>query len=563
MRLPGLLVSLRHRDFRLLMTATVVSVVCSWAYSVALTVWIFQETRSPGWVGAATIGRFVPALLFSAYAGVIAERFERVRLLVVLDVASAVVMVALALETAVHAAVVLTIVTAALTSTMSTVYEPAATALTPQVVGEADLGAANALRNTLENVVVIAGPALGAGLLLVGPPSVVISLNAASFLASALIVSRVRARSQPVDVSEGSQAGPVRQMLVGVQAITASPTAAVLVAYSVVASFVYGIDTVQFVVLSQDVLGTGAEGYGYLLMGLGVGGVAVAAFVPRIERLPRLGPVILLGIALYCLPTLLFLTTSSPLLAFVVEVVRGAGTLVVDVLALTALQRSLPSDQMARVFGAFYALVLAAILLGAYLTPVAIGAFGLTASLWLAGAAIPVASLAGIPALWGMDRQAALRRTRLASMVALLERCDLFAAISPGALEQLAGAADRIDVRPGEVVVQQGQAADAFYVVVEGRLGVSADTDAAQGLRLGELDAGDYFGEIGLIERIPRTATVTATAASQLLRVTGANFLAALTEATPSVALLEGAAARLRRTHPLLEAGRHLAVQDG
>ncbi len=41
---PGLLTSLRHRDFRLLMEATAVSVACSWAYSVALTVWIFQET---------------------------------------------------------------------------------------------------------------------------------------------------------------------------------------------------------------------------------------------------------------------------------------------------------------------------------------------------------------------------------------------------------------------------------------------------------------------------------------------------------------------------------------
>ena len=100
MRQPGLLTSLRHRDFRLLMGATAVSVACSWAYNVALTVWIFEETGSAAWVGAATIGRFLPALLFSAYAGVIAERFERVRLMVILDLDSAVVMLVLALEMA-------------------------------------------------------------------------------------------------------------------------------------------------------------------------------------------------------------------------------------------------------------------------------------------------------------------------------------------------------------------------------------------------------------------------------------------------------------------------------
>ncbi|MDQ3028856.1 MAG: MFS transporter, partial [Actinomycetota bacterium] len=94
------------------MEATAVSVACSWAYNVALTVWIFQETGSAAWVGAATIGRFVPALLFSAYAGVIAERFERVRLMVVLDLASMVVMLLLALQTAVHAPVALAIFTA-------------------------------------------------------------------------------------------------------------------------------------------------------------------------------------------------------------------------------------------------------------------------------------------------------------------------------------------------------------------------------------------------------------------------------------------------------------------
>jgi CRP-like cAMP-binding protein/predicted MFS family arabinose efflux permease len=562
MKLPDLFTSLRHRDFRLLMEATAISVACSWAYNVALTVWIFNETGSAAWVGAATIGRFVPALLFSAYAGVIAERFERVRLMVVLDLASTVVMLVLALETAVHAPVALAILTAAITSTMGTVYEPAATALTPQVVGERDLGSANALRNTLENVLIIAGPAIGALLLIAGPPSVCILLNAVSFFVSAIIVSRIHARSAPVDVTEGGEAGPFRQMLVGLKAIVTSETAAVLVAYSVVASFVFGVDTVQFVILSRDVLGTGAEGYGYLLMGLGVGGVLMAGFIPRIERLPRLGPVILLGIAFYCAPTLLFLVVSSPVVAFAIEVVRGAGTLVVDVLAMTALQRALPSDQMGRVFGAFGGLVLLAIVIGAYVTPIGIDVFGLDATLWLAGAAIPVLCLLGVPALRVMDRQAAARLAELAPRIELLERCDLFASISPGALEQLAGAADYIEVALGEFVVREGEEADAFYVVASGRLTVTSRGEAGREQYLGELGAGEYFGEIGLIERIPRTATVKTLEPNRLLRVSGQDFLDALTEAAPSVALMEGASARLRRTHPSLSVSQ-AAGSDG
>jgi CRP-like cAMP-binding protein/predicted MFS family arabinose efflux permease len=546
----GLLSSLRHRDFRLLMGAFVTSTVGSWAYNVALTVWIFQETHSAGWVGAATIGRFLPALLFSAYGGVLAERFERFRLMATLDVISAAVMALLVVETSIHAPVALAILTAAVTSVIGTIYEPAVAASTPQLVGERDLGSANALRNTIDNAVVIAGPGLGAVLLLLGPPPIAIAVNAASFVVSALLVMRIHARSKPVDVTEGGELGAFRQMLVGAKSITSSSTAAVLVAYSVVATFVFGVDTVLLVVLSRDVLGTGAEGYGYLLAGLGTGGVLAAGVVARLERLPRLGFVILAGMAIYCLPTLLFLFVTSPVVAFVIEAVRGAGTLVVDVLAISALQRSLQSEVLARVFGAFNGFILAAVLLGASVAPPVLSGFGLTSTLWLAGAVLPAACLVGWPALQRMDRQAAERMAALQPRVDLLAACDLFAAVTEGSLEQLAGAAEEAEVPAGQAVVTEGEPADAFFVVMSGSMIVTGQGEAARSTVLRTLQPGDYFGEIGLIEGIPRTATVTAAEPSRVLRVQGDDFISALTESAPSPALLEGASMRLRLTHP-------------
>jgi predicted MFS family arabinose efflux permease len=553
---PGLLTSLGHRDFRLLMTAFTASAVGSWAYNVALAVWIFDETGSAGWVGAATIGRFVPALLFSAYGGVLADRFERVRLMVVLDAASFAIMLALALETAVHAPVLLAIATAALTSTIGTAYEPAVAALTPQLVGERDLGSANALRNTIDNICVIAGPGLGAALLLVGSAPFAILVNALTFLLSAVVVSRMTARSTPVDVTEGGEAGAFKQMLVGARTIVSSPSASVLVAYSIIATFVFGIDTVLFVVLSRDVLGTGAEGYGYLLAGLGAGGVLAAGLVTRLERRPRLGLVILAGMAVYCLPTLVFLFASSPVLAFVVEAARGGGTLVVDVLALTALQRSLPHDLLARVFGAFNALLLAAVLLGAVVAPLLIDGLSLDAALWFSGAGVPLLCLLGWPVLQRVDNAAVSRQALLAPKVALLAGCDLFADVSLGGLDQLAGAASDVAVDADTVVIREGDFADAFYVVSDGRLRVTARGEGSTTAVLDDLGGGDFFGEIGLIEKIPRTATVTALTPTKLLRVDGGAFLDALTESAPSPALLDGASLRLRRTHPSLELSR-------
>jgi CRP-like cAMP-binding protein/predicted MFS family arabinose efflux permease len=532
------------------MAAFTTSAIGSWAYNVALAVWLLDETGEPGWIAASTVGRFVPALLMSAYGGVIAERFERVRLMRTIDLSLFAVMLLLAGEMALHAHPAIVVATAGISSAAGSIYEPAAAAMTPQLVPERALGSANALRNTVDNICVIAGPGLGALMLLVAEPSVVLVFNAVTFTASAAFLSPIKARSVPVDVTEGGEAGPVHQMLVGIQTITASPSTATLVAFSIGATFVFGVDTVMFPVISRDVLGTGAEGYGYLLAGLGAGGIAAAGLVPRLERLPRLGTVILLGMAAYCLPTLAFLVTHSPVIGFMAQVVRGAGTLVVDVLAVTALQRSVPPDRLARVFGAFDSLMLLAILVGSCLVPVSLSALGIDATLWLAGLGFPLLCLLGLPWLRRMDREALTRRAALAPKVSALGRCDLFASVREGSLEQLAGSAESQEVAPDAVVVQEGTPADAFYVVESGTYAASTVGPDGKPLALQELGEGDYFGEIGLIEAIPRTATVTAVTAGRLLRVDGAAFVEALTQAAPSTALVDGAAQRLRRTHP-------------
>ena len=166
----------------------------------------------------------------------------------------------------------------------------------------------------------------------------------------------MRARSRPVDITEGGTAGPLKQMAAGVAAFVESPTVMLLAGFSIVASFVYGTDTVLFVVISRDQLGTGSTGYGYLLAALGVGGILMAGFMNRIAAARRLGAIIVVGMAVFCLPTALLTIVHAPWIAFLLEVVRGAGTIVVDVLAITALQRLVKPDVVARVFGVFFAL---------------------------------------------------------------------------------------------------------------------------------------------------------------------------------------------------------------
>jgi hypothetical protein len=545
--------ALRHRDLKLLFGGLVISASGSWAYNVALLAYVFDRTHSLGWVGAAGLGRFVPALVFSTYGGVIAERYERVRVMVSSDLLCLTFQAALCVAAALTAPAWVAILLAALTSVANVVYNPAVAAMLPELAGEDDLVAANALNGTIDNLVVIAGPAIGAGLLALGSASLAFGVNAASFGVSAVLVARMSARSRPVDVTEGATAGVFTQMAVGVRAIFSSGPARVLVMFSVLASFVYGTDTVLLVGVSDAQLGTGPEGFGYLLAGLGVGGILMALVVDRLASSRRLALIITGGMAVYCLPTALLVAVHAPGVAFVLEVVRGGGTLVVDVLAITALQRAVSDEVIARVFGVFFALVLGAISLGTIVTPPIVNGPGLHAALYIMGF-VPVAiGLLGFPALVRIDRDAASRLDELAPRIALLEQLGIFASANRAVLERLAAACTSVRLGAGDAVVTEGEEADALYVIVSGRVDVKSRGETGveeQHIRV--MEAGTYFGEIGVLEHIPRTATVTALEDVELYRIEGDAFLDALATAPAGTSLLSGARMRLARTHPSL-----------
>jgi MFS family permease len=542
---------LRQRDLRLLFGGLVISATGSWAYNVALLAFAFDQTHSLRWVGAAGLARFVPALLFSSYGGVIAERFERIRVMVGSDLLCCAWQGGLAATAALDGPIELALVFAALTAISNTPYNPAVAATIPDLADEDRLVAANALNSTIENLVVVLGPAVGAVVLALGSPALTFGIDAASFAVSALLVSRIRARSRPVDVTEGGAAGPLRQMAVGLRAITQSTAARTLVAYSMLVSFVYGTDTVVFIAVSDARLGTGPEGFGYLLAGLGVGGILTAGVLDRLAASGRLARLIVIGTALYCLPTVLLAVVHAPALAFAIQVVRGGATLVVDVLAVTALQRAVSSEQMARVFGVFFALILAAISLGALITPPIIDGLGLNAALVVLGVGPTALGLAGYPVLAALDRDAAARLAELAPRIAVLERLSIFAAAGRPALERLAAAAEEVDLPAGEPIVREGDPAEAIFALVDGRVEVTSRGEAGgEPVVLREMGPGTYFGEIGVLEGIPRTATVTAVEPCRCLRIDGEAFLEAITAGPVATTLLEDARSRLARTHP-------------
>src|SRR5262245_18499267 len=542
--------ALRIRDYRWLAIGLAVSQVGSWAYNVGLVVFVFDQTNSPTWAAAATLGRFLPALVASPYGGVVAERVERRRLMISLDLIATVLMVALGLAAAADAQAIVAIVIAGATSIVVTTYFPATQAMTPQLVGEDVLAAANSVNSVIENVSVILGRAVGAALLAAGPPQVAFFLNAASFLLSAAAVSRIRARSRPSDVTQGGTASVLRQVSTGFRAIASSTTGFVLVLFCVMASFFYGTDTVLFAVVARDKLTGDTNGYGYLLAALGVGGVLGSFLVPRLAQNRRLGLVVTLGMVLYTVPTTVLIGVHSTAAACVLEVLRGIGTIIVDVLAITALQRLMPPDMIARVFGVFMSLVLAAISLGALVTAPLVNRAGLDATLVVFGVGAAALVLLLYPVTARVDVAAARRLRELQPRIDALQMVGVFAGASRTALERLAVAATEEDVPAGTRIIREGDPADAFYVLADGEVRVSARGETGEETELRMMGPGEGFGEIGLLQRVPRTASVDAVTDARLYRIGGEDFLAALSQEPASAAFMEGARTRMALTHP-------------
>ena len=125
--------------------------------------------------------------------------------------------------------------------------------------------------------------------------------------------------------------------------------------------------------------------------------------------------------------------------------------------------------------------------------------------------------------------------------VELIKRVPLFAGLSKRELEQIAAIADEIDLREGKELTRQGKSAREFFVLLEGSADVTKD-----GKRINRLGDGDFFGEIALVSRSPRTATVTTTSPIRALVITDRSFRRLL-EDSPETQLkvLEALAERL------------------
>jgi CRP-like cAMP-binding protein len=101
---------------------------------------------------------------------------------------------------------------------------------------------------------------------------------------------------------------------------------------------------------------------------------------------------------------------------------------------------------------------------------------------------------------------------------------EAFPHLTRDELVEAAGRAEAQYFQPGQVILRQGNPADRFYVISSGEVRVTQQTAVGKVVELRTLGAGQYFGEIGLLANLPRTATVTAISVVEILTLNRATF---------------------------------------
>jgi MFS family permease len=380
--------ALGYPAFRSLLAGLAVSQVGDWLYNLALVTLVYQRTGSAMWAGAATAARVVPMVVLGPVGGVVADRFGRRGVMIASDLARLVLMIGLALVAAAHLPVLVAPVIAALATAAGAPYLPCVSAVTPRLVRNGDLPGANAARSAVTAIGVIAGPALGGVLLLIGSPAMAFMVNAVTFGVAVAFTAAIKDRRafEVTRTGAGGHAGLVSEIADGAAALRAHPAAVRLVGADILCSLVYGMQTVLLIMVARQA-GLGLHGYGYLFAAIGAGGLIGTSLAGRVARLPH--HVALAGsLALVGLPTLAMPAAHWAPAAILLAGFTGGGALCVEIMTETGLQRMLDDEVFGRAYGLALPASIAGIAVGSLIAPALVSAFGATTALLACGAVV-------------------------------------------------------------------------------------------------------------------------------------------------------------------------------
>jgi MFS family permease len=506
-------------SLRRLQLAWIGSSIGTWGYVVALMVYAYRHGGA-GAVGLVGLIRWFPAAVAAPFGGMLGDRFPRLRVMVVSDLVRTAAMAAAAAAVVLSSPVIVVYLLAIVVTLVSQAFQPAESALLPTIAeSPEELAAANVASSTIEAAGYFVGPALGGVVLAVSNVQTVFAFTAVAFLWSAAMLTLIRLRA-PEPKREAARGSWQQEALAGFRTIATDSRLRLIVGLFGIQTLVYGAFVVLTAVAAIRLLNLGSPGIGYLNAALGVGGLVGGIVAVTLVGIRRLGLTFGLALILWGGPILLIGLWANALSAFVLIGLAGLGLTIVDVAGFTLLQRAVPEEVLARVFGVLHSAFYATGGIGAIVAPALINWIGIRGALIVTGAILPAVTIPAFGLLAHIDRTVTVPTAELGR----LRSIAMFAPLPAPTLESLASSLTRLTVAAGETVFRQGDAGDRFYIVDSGEVEIEIDGRVAN-----VLGPGDHFGEIALLRDIPRTATARARKETQLYALERDAFLGAVT----------------------------------
>jgi MFS family permease len=298
-------IALQHRDFRLLWIGQLISVTGSQMQSVAINWHIWQLTQSPLALGLIGFARIVPIIVFSLVGGVLADRRDRRRVLLVTQ--SCMMLVAMILAGVTDAGLVSPLsiyVLSAFAAAAVSFDNPARQALVPNLVPREHLTNALTLNSIVFQVTTIVGPGVAGVVIAVFGVGSVYWINAVSFLAVLAALLLMRRPAQERLVSNGQQSS-FQALREGLHFVVHQRIIFSTMMLDFLATFFSSASTL-LPIFATIVLNVGAIGFGILSAAEAVGSLAAGAAISLIGDIRRKGTVLLVSIGLYGFATILF-----------------------------------------------------------------------------------------------------------------------------------------------------------------------------------------------------------------------------------------------------------------
>ncbi len=354
---------------------------------------VASQTRDPFLVSMALLSEYLPVLLFGVLGGAVADRFDRRRIVVVVDVGRAIVLAGLVVVIVtgtVNIAVVLVVLF--VLGTAETFADSASSTLIPGLVAREDLGIANARMQgafLLTNQLLF--PPVGAFLFAFGM-ALPFATNAACFALGAVLISRVVTGPRE-RAAEGS--GLRAEMVEGIRWLIAHPPMRTLALTIFTFNITWGAAWSVLVLYAGDRLGMNEVGFGLLTTAVAVGGAFGLLSYGRLERRFSLADIMRVGLLIETGTHLVLALTTAPAVALATLVIFGAHAFVWGTTSTVVRQRAVPDELLGRVTGVYRVAIVGGLVVGTPLGGLLARTFGITAPFWFAfaGSALLVAIL--------------------------------------------------------------------------------------------------------------------------------------------------------------------------